>query len=99
MSAITKANFYFLSGLHTWSVVDVAAWLNSISMAQYASAFSQNEITGPILLDLSLEDLDYMGITILGHRKTILNGIEELRICQTNAAVPHASASKSNPVS
>lgn len=29
-------------------------------------------------MDISLEDLDYMGITILGHRKTILKGIEEI---------------------
>lgn len=36
-------------------------------------------MSGPILLDISLSDLDYMGITILGHRKIILKSIEDLR--------------------
>lgn len=47
-------------------------------MGQYGPSFQQNEINGSVLLDISLEDLDYMGITILGHRKIILKGIEEL---------------------
>jgi hypothetical protein len=32
-----------------------------------------------ILLDINLEDLDYMSITALGHRKAILKGVEDLR--------------------
>ena len=42
--------------------------------------FILNEINGNILLDITLEDLDYMGITALGHRKTILKGAEDLRV-------------------
>lgn len=42
--------------------------------------FITNEINGNILLDITLEDLDYMGITALGHRKTILKGAEDLRV-------------------
>lgn len=38
-------------------------------LEQHASAFAANEISGPILLDISLEDLDYMGVTVLAHRK------------------------------
>lgn len=41
--------------------------------------FRENEIDGNNLLDLSLNDLDYLNITILGHRKTILRGIDDLR--------------------
>jgi hypothetical protein len=62
-----------------WSVSDVGQWLNYIQMGQYAPMFAQNEINGLILLDVTLEDLDYMNITVLGHRKVILKGAEELR--------------------
>ena len=61
-----------------WSVADVTEWLGSKNLSQYAPNFLQNEINGSVLMDISLEDLDYMGITILGHRKTILKGIEEI---------------------
>ena len=46
---------------------------------QYVNVFAQNEITGPVILDLSLEDLDYMGISVLAHRKILLKAIEDLR--------------------
>jgi hypothetical protein len=38
-------------------------------LAQYVSIFAANQISGPVLLDISLEDLDYMEIKALGHRK------------------------------
>ena len=60
-------------------MADVCAWLQSMMLQQYCAVFTSNEITGPILLDISLEDLDYMGISILGHRKILLRGIEDLR--------------------
>jgi hypothetical protein len=48
-------------------------------LSQYVNVFSINQITGPVLLDISLEDLDYMEVKALGHRKVILKGIEDLR--------------------
>ena len=51
-----------------------------MNLHQYIDAFILNEINGIILLDITLEDLDYMGITALGHRKTILKGAEDLRV-------------------
>lgn len=62
-----------------WSCQDVAKWLNSLSLPQFADSFVANEISGAILLDVSLDDLDYMGIKVLAHRKLILKGIEDLR--------------------
>ena len=50
-----------------------------MQLIQYVSQFEENEINGPILLEISLEDLDYMGVKILGHRKVLLKGIEDLR--------------------
>ena len=63
----------------SWSTSDVSQWLTMLCLNQYIQVFVSNEISGNLLLDLSLEDLDYMSITILGHRKTIMRGIEDLR--------------------
>jgi hypothetical protein len=52
-----------------WSVGDVGDWLDSTLLSQYKDIFMKNQISGPILLDISLEDLDYMSVTALGHRK------------------------------
>jgi hypothetical protein len=41
--------------VNDWTVGDVTQWLNSVMLGQYASTFAANEITGPILLDISLE--------------------------------------------
>lgn len=63
-----------------WTTDDVSSWLDSILLSQHIDKFVSNAINGPILLDISLNDLDYMGITVLGHRKVLLKGIEDLRI-------------------
>jgi SAM domain (Sterile alpha motif) len=65
--------------VESWTIQDVGEWLQSMSLSQYIAAFSANEISGPVLIDLGLDDLDYLGITILAHRKVILKGVEDLR--------------------
>ena len=65
--------------IQKWSVKDVSQWLVTIKLGQYAAQFQENEIDGPILLELSLEDFDYMSVKVLGHRKVLLKGIEDLR--------------------
>lgn len=62
-------NSHFGADVDYWSVNDVGDWLDSILLSQYKNIFNQNQIAGPILLDISLEDLDYMSITTLAHRK------------------------------
>ena len=49
-----------------WSVKDVLDWLEYISLPVYKQVFQENAVDGAILLDLSLDDLDYMQITALG---------------------------------
>jgi hypothetical protein len=68
-----------IAEVSSWTISDVSAWLAAVQLPQYAAAFAQNEISGSILLDITLEDLDYMSVTVLGHRKTILKGVEDLR--------------------
>lgn len=76
-----------------------------MQLQQYVSAFAQNAITGSVLLDITGEDLDYMEIKILGHRKIILKAVEEFRQSRRytgNAApsaqkVPEMIRTSSNP--
>lgn len=64
-----------------WSVDDVSDWLeHELKYPQYASAFVDNEMNGAVLMDISLEDLDYLNITKLAHRKMILKSVEALRV-------------------
>ena len=79
--------------VNNWTVSDVGDWLSFVMMDQYAEKFAENEINGMILLDITLDDLDYMGITVLGHRKVILKGAEDLR---KNKRVSALSASLPN---
>jgi hypothetical protein len=62
-----------------WDADDVSYWLSSKGLDQYISIFRENQINGQVLLDITQEDLDYLEITALGHRKLILKGIEELK--------------------
>ncbi len=63
----------------TWSTYDVGDWLTHLQMPQYQEIFRMNEINGELLIDMTLDDLDYLNITVLGHRKTIMKAIEEIR--------------------
>ena len=62
-----------------WGVGDTVEWLKSLGLGKHAGVFQQNEISGPILLEVGLDDLDYMDVRVLAHRKCILKGIEDLR--------------------
>jgi hypothetical protein len=65
--------------INEWDMADTLTWLTSLNMQKYASKFAENEIIGAILLEIGLDDLDYMGIMVLAHRKVLLRGIEELK--------------------
>ncbi len=55
----------------------VDAWLESVEMGHYAPVFRDNRITQSHLDNLTDSDLQSMGITILGDRKTILSKLAE----------------------
>jgi hypothetical protein len=77
-------------GINTWSALEVCGWLEKLdsSLNPYVPVFVGNEITGKVLLELSLDDLDYMEIKALGHRKIILKAVEELRRAHARGAAP-----------
>ena len=59
--------------------MDVASWLRSLGLEQYEAAFRENAITEKVLPRLTAEDLKDLGVTIVGHRRVLLDAIADLR--------------------
>jgi hypothetical protein len=73
----------------------IADWLNTLGLGQYAQHFAENYIDAGVLPDLTDQDLEKIGIP-LGHRKKLLRAIRELADASP-AAPPPATASKPAP--
>jgi class 3 adenylate cyclase len=58
--------------------VDIAAWLRELGLERYEQAFQENEIDVEILPKLTAEDLRDIGVTIVGHRRKLLEAIAAL---------------------
>ena len=54
---------------------DMSRWLDELGLSQYAASFVEHEIGLEILPELSDADLKEIGISALGHRRTILKAI------------------------
>src|SRR5258707_12259787 len=55
----------------------IADWLNTLGLEQYAQPFAENDIDPSVLRDLTDHDLGKIGVS-LGHRRKILRAIAEL---------------------
>ncbi len=55
----------------------IANWLKSLGLSEYAQRFAENRIDASVLRDLTDQDLEKIGIP-LGHRKKMLRAIAEL---------------------
>lgn len=63
----------------SWTVGDVANWLDTLSLGQYKDAFADAAVDGAFLFDLTDEDLrNTLGIQHALHRKKILGSISRL---------------------
>jgi class 3 adenylate cyclase/predicted ATPase len=58
--------------------MDIAAWLQQLGLERYAQAFRDNEIDPDILPTLTAGDLSDLGVTVVGHRRKLLNAIDAL---------------------
>ena len=58
--------------------MDVGAWLHGLRLEQYEQTFRENDIDAGLLLTLSAEDLQELGVVSLGHRKRLLAAIAAL---------------------
>src|SRR3954468_23408978 len=59
--------------------VDVGAWLRGLGLGQYEPAFRDNEIDAGLLPRLTADDLKELGVSLVGHRRRLLDAIDALR--------------------
>jgi hypothetical protein len=60
--------------------MDVGEWLRTLGLEQYEPAFRANEIDESVLASLTAEDLKDLGVTLVGHRRRLLDAIALLGI-------------------
>jgi class 3 adenylate cyclase/predicted ATPase len=77
--------------------MDIAAWLHGLGLERYVPAFLENRIEADILPSLTVEDLEDLGVTIVGDRRRLLNAIAELGAAVPPAATPVAASDKPVP--
>jgi class 3 adenylate cyclase len=58
-------------------VQQIADWLKTLGMSEYAERFAENDIDTSVLRDLTDQDLKELGVS-LGHRRKMLRAIAEL---------------------
>jgi class 3 adenylate cyclase len=58
--------------------MDIAEWLRGLGLAQYEQAFRDNAIDASVLSSLTAEDLRDLGVTLIGHRRKLLDAIAAL---------------------
>jgi class 3 adenylate cyclase len=58
--------------------MDIAAWLRELGLERYEEAFRANDIDAKVLPELTAEDLKDIGVTSVGHRRTLLAAIAAL---------------------
>ena len=72
-------------------MTDLSAWLASLGLERYAATFAENAIDHSLLPTLTADDLKELGVTALGHRKTLLAAIAAL--AEAPASSPSAPTS------
>ncbi|MBV8094467.1 MAG: winged helix-turn-helix domain-containing protein [Acetobacteraceae bacterium] len=58
---------------------DIAVWLRGLGLERYSAAFRENEIDAASLMRLTAQDLEGLGVTVIGHRHRLLDAIAALR--------------------
>jgi hypothetical protein len=71
--------------------MDIAEWLRSLGLEHYAPVFQDHGIEMRVLPELTVEDLKDLGVSMVGHRRLLLNAIAGLRTGPP-AAAPEVSA-------
>jgi class 3 adenylate cyclase len=59
--------------------MDIGHWLRELGLEQYELTFRANAIDGAVLLTLKAEDLKDLGVSLVGHRRKLLDAIAVLR--------------------
>jgi len=76
----------------------IADWLEKLGLGQYTQRFAENDIDVDILGDLTDQDLEKIGVGLLGHRRKLLRAIANLKgVEQITPAVAVAAAPPATP--
>ena len=75
----------------------IADWLEQLGMRDYIQRFAENDIDFAILIDLTDQDLEKIGVTSLGHRRTLLRAIADLKSIEKS--IPAGTAAAPLPAS
>src|SRR5438874_9471627 len=74
--------------------MDVGEWLRKLGLEQYEPAFRANEIDERVLPSLTAEDLKDLGVTLVGHRRRLLDAIAVLAAEASSAMTRAADAER-----
>jgi class 3 adenylate cyclase/tetratricopeptide (TPR) repeat protein len=77
--------------------VDIESWLRGLELEQYAAAFVSHEIDERVLPSLTANDLKELGVTLIGHRRRLLDAIAALRSGRPSTDVSIAAAIPTPP--
>jgi predicted ATPase/class 3 adenylate cyclase len=69
--------------------MDVGDWLRKLGLEQYEPAFRANEIDARVLPSLRVEDLKDLGVTLVGHRRRMLDAIAALGVATGDSPLPN----------
>ena len=70
--------------------MDISAWLRGLGLERYEQAFRENAIDEAILLKLTAEDLRDLGVTVVGHRRILLDAIAASRAETFRDTIEHS---------
>src|SRR3954454_22802092 len=79
------------------TAVDVGAWLKSLGLEQYEAAFRENAVDAEVLPTLTGEELKDIGVSLIHHRRRLLEAIAKLQNGNTSSQA--AKPSDDHPAS
>jgi class 3 adenylate cyclase/tetratricopeptide (TPR) repeat protein len=74
--------------------MNVADWLRALGLEQYEAAFRENAIAADLLPSLTADDLKDLGVTLVGHRRRLLEAIAALQSTTSSPQLEDHQASK-----
>ena len=60
------------------AVSSITDWLSKLGLSQYLQSFVENDVTFELLPSLTADDLKDLGVTSVGHRRTLMRAIGTL---------------------
>src|ERR1700755_76143 len=79
--------------------MDVGDWLQELGLERYQAAFRENAVDAEVLPTLTADDLKDLGVTLVGHRRRLLDAVAKLQndSASSQAAEPSGNHPASTP--